>query len=75
LQLYKGKSIPIKEMEKIKCINKWNAIRKSFCNFTGQKYVIPPIYNTKGGSKRLKRKSRKTRKISVNNKGNFNLIK
>jgi len=66
LQLYKGKTIPTKDIEKIKCMNKWNAVRKSFCNFTGQKYVIPPIYDTKGGSKRKSRKkSKKTRKIKT----------
>ena len=66
LQLYKGKTIPIKDIEKIKCMNKWNAIRKSFCNFTGQKYVIPPIYDKKGGSKRkLRQKTRKTKKMNI----------
>jgi len=32
------------QISNIKCIKGWNKVRKSFAEFTGRKYVIPPVY-------------------------------
>ena len=37
-------SLTPEQIEKSKCNNKYNAIRKSYAEFTGKPYVIPPVY-------------------------------
>lgn len=45
MQLIKGKEpLTNQQLRGQKCGNKWNAVRKSFSELTGTKYVIPPVY-------------------------------
>jgi len=46
MELQKGTSISAKQMKKLKCRQKWNAVRKSYSSLTGTQYVIPPAYDT-----------------------------
>jgi len=69
LELHPGTTITPKELEKLNCQSKWNAIRKAYSEFTGKPYVIKPIYNynTKT-AKNIGRKHYKnnTKKYTVN---------
>jgi hypothetical protein len=47
MELQKGTSLTPKEISEAKCRQKWNSVRKAYANFTGKKYVIPPVYNNK----------------------------
>lgn len=44
MELQKGKTLSKEQISNIKCIKGWNNVRKSFADFTGQKYVLPPVY-------------------------------
>jgi hypothetical protein len=44
MELQKGKTLSKEQISNLKCVKGWNKIRKSFSDFTGRKYVIPPIY-------------------------------
>lgn len=45
MELRPGKDpLTSEEMSKLKCSQKWNSVRRSFADLTGQKYVIPPVY-------------------------------
>ena len=44
MELKKGTSLSPEELNNLKCNRKWNSVRKAFANFTGKKYVIPPVY-------------------------------
>ena len=44
MELQKGTTLSKEQMSNIKCIKGWNKVRKSFAEFTGRKYVIPPVY-------------------------------
>jgi hypothetical protein len=69
MELHAGSSLTPEQIKKSKCINKYNAIRKSFSEFTGKPYVIPPVHKeTKKTSKnnpQLKGGRRKTRKNTI----------
>ena len=69
MELQKGTTLSKEEISNIKCVKGWNKVRKSFADFTGKKYVIPPVYekkedkntsnnntkkNTNGGKRRRK---------------------
>jgi hypothetical protein len=45
LELKKGSPLTAEEITQSKCIRKWNTVRKSYSNFTGSKYTIPPVYD------------------------------
>ena len=45
MELQKGKTLTKEQISDIKCIKGWNKVRKSFADFTGRKYVVPPIYD------------------------------
>ena len=47
LELHPGTSITPEEIKDLKCRQKWNSVRKSWSNFTGKPYIIPPVYQTK----------------------------
>ena len=47
LELHPGTSITPEELKDLKCRQKWNSVRKSWSNFTGKPYIIPPVYQTK----------------------------
>jgi hypothetical protein len=44
MELQKGKTLSKEQISNIKCIKGWNNVRKSYADFTGQKYVLPPVY-------------------------------
>ena len=46
MELQKGTSLNEEQLSDAKCRQKWNAVRKAYANFTGKKYVIPPVYDT-----------------------------
>jgi len=44
MELHPGTTMSEEEKKSAKCNNKWNAIRKSYADFVGKPYVIPPLY-------------------------------
>ena len=44
MELYPGTSITPEIKKDLHCRRKWNSVRKAFANFTGQKYVVQPMY-------------------------------
>ena len=44
MELQKGTTLSKEQISNIKCIKGWNKVRKSFADFTGKKYVVPPVY-------------------------------
>ena len=67
MELQKGKSLTKEQIDKLKCVNSWNKVRKSYSEFTGQKYVIPPLYDNLSD-----RYSKDTNKSTPNNNNNAN---
>ena len=45
MELQKGKTLSKEQLSNIKCIKGWNKVRKSYADFTGKKYVLPPVYD------------------------------
>lgn len=45
MELQKGAKLSKEQISDIKCTKAWNKVRKSFADFTGRKYVIPPVYD------------------------------
>jgi hypothetical protein len=72
MELRQGKEpLTPEEMSNLKCSQKWNSVRRSFAELTGQKYVIPPVYenlpverkgNVETKKNNNKKGGRKTRK-------------
>ena len=46
MELHPGTSLTPQQISQSKCSNRYNSIRKSFAEFTGRPYVIPPVYPT-----------------------------
>lgn len=44
MELHPGTTMSEEERKDLKCNTKWNAIRKSYADFVGKPYVIPPLY-------------------------------
>jgi hypothetical protein len=44
MELHPGTSLTPEELKNIKCRQKWNAVKKSYADFRGKSYVIPPVY-------------------------------
>lgn len=44
MELHPGTTMSEEERKSLKCNSKWNAIRKSYADFVGKPYVIPPLY-------------------------------
>ena len=44
MELHPGTTMSEAERKGLKCNSKWNAIRKSYADFVGKPYVIPPLY-------------------------------
>jgi len=64
MELHPGTTMSEEERKDLKCNSKWNAIRKSYADFVGKPYVIPPLY----------KKYNKTLKVSNNPNINKNNI-
>jgi hypothetical protein len=45
MELQKGTTLSKEQISDIKCTKAWNKVRKSYAEFTGKKYVIPPVYD------------------------------
>jgi hypothetical protein len=68
MELHPGTSLTPEQIEKSKCNNKYNAIRKSFAEFTGRPYTIPPVYpasnnKTRKNNQPIRGGKHKTRKV------------
>lgn len=63
MELHKGTEVTKKEQSEMKCNQRWNAVKKSYSDFMGLKYVIKPNYSNspfkKGGAKNITRKLNK----------------
>jgi len=70
MELQKGKTLSKEQISNIKCIKGWNNVRKSFAEFTGQKYVLPPVYENL--SDKYNKKEDNSKKIDPNKKENNN---
>jgi hypothetical protein len=66
MELQKGTTLDEAEAKNAKCRQKWNAVRKAYANFTGKKYIIPPVYDSS---------KNKTQKQSKNTSENMNSTK
>jgi hypothetical protein len=62
MELHPGTTMSEEERKGLKCNSKWNAIRKSYADFVGKPYVIPPLY------KKYNNNNNKTLKITDNKK-------
>ena len=62
LELYPGTKIPDEEKKKLKCMQKWNNIRKAYAEFTGKKYIIQPVYPDEKTKKNKNNKNNTTKK-------------
>lgn len=69
MELQKGTTLDETELKNAKCRQKWNSVRKAYANFTGKKYVIPPVYDTS------KNKTQKQPLKSNENKNKNNITK
>jgi hypothetical protein len=69
MELYPGTTLTPQIKKEVKCRNKWNAVRKSYSEFTGKPYIIRPIYSkTVKNNKTVKTvKTMKNKKTNTNN--------
>jgi hypothetical protein len=45
MELQRGKEpLTGQQMRSLQCNQKWNSVRRAYAEFTGRKYVIPPVY-------------------------------
>ena len=68
LELQKGDTITDEDINKIKCRQKWNNVRKSYAKITNKKYVIPPVYDTEKNKTMKNRKIEKKENKKIENK-------
>ena len=74
MELQKGTSLSKEQLNDAKCRQQWNSVRKSYANFTGKKYVIPPVYDyskNKTQKQPLKTNKNNTSKNNETRKYNF----
>ena len=69
MELQKVTSLNEKQLSDAKCRQKWNAVRKAYANFTGKKYVIPPVYEA-SKNKTQKQSLKTSTNISTNTSTN-----
>jgi hypothetical protein len=63
MELYPGTSIPPEDLSNLRCIQKWNSVRKAYADFTGKPYVITPVYSLL--------KNNKSKNNKINNKNPY----
>jgi hypothetical protein len=57
MELKRGKEpLTSQEIRALKCDQKWNSVRRAYAEFTGKKYVIPPVYDNISQKKTQKQK-------------------
>ena len=66
MELQKGTTLSKEQISNIKCVKGWNKVRKSFADFTGRKYVIPPVYENLSDKYNKKEESNKTEESNKN---------
>ena len=62
MELYPGTLLTPEKIKELKCNSKYNMIRKAYATFTGNPYIIPPVYNKTNKNKDNQNQS-KTKKI------------
>jgi hypothetical protein len=67
MELQKGTSLSPEQLTHAKCNRKWNSVRKAFADFTGRKYVIPPVYTNKTQKQNQKQNVTRNNKEITNN--------
>jgi hypothetical protein len=67
MELQKGTSLSPEQLTHAKCNRKWNSVRKAFADFTGRKYVIPPVYTNKTQKQNQKQNITRNNKQISNN--------
>jgi hypothetical protein len=68
MELHPGTSLTPEELKHVKCRQKWNAVRRSYADFTGKTFVIPPVYQSeKKDVKTIENKGQ-----NLNTKNRFN---
>jgi hypothetical protein len=67
MELQKGTSLSPEQLTHAKCNRKWNSVRKAFADFTGRKYVIPPVYTNKTQKQNQKQNVTRNNKQISNN--------
>jgi hypothetical protein len=75
MELQKGTSLSPEELSNAKCNRKWNSVRKAFADFTGMKYVIPPIYNNKTKKQNQSQNQKQNQKQKQNQGENQNVTR
>ena len=65
MELQKGTTLSKEQISNIKCIKGWNKVRKSFAEFTGRKYVIPPVYENLSNKYSKKEKEKEEDKTTT----------
>lgn len=68
VELKRGTTLSKEELSTIKCRSSWNSIRRSYADLTGQKYVIPPVYEESKKEKPIQSQTKKGGKRSMINK-------
>jgi hypothetical protein len=61
MELYQGTSLTPEKLKELKCNSKYNMVRKAYATFTGNPYIIPPVYNKTNKNNNNQKKS-KTKK-------------
>ena len=61
MELYPGTLLTPNKIKELKCNSKYNMIRKAYATFSGNPYIIPPVYNKTNKNKDNKNQS-KTKK-------------
>ena len=72
MELQKGTNLSEEQMSDAKCRQKWNAVRKAYANFTGKKYVIPPVYDYSKNKTQKQPLKSNTNQNTKNNKSYLN---
>ena len=67
MELQKGTTLSKEQISDIKCTKAWNKVRKSYAEFTGKKYVIPPVYENLSDKYNKKEEPNKKEDKNVNN--------
>ena len=67
MELQKGTTLTKEQISNIKCTKGWNKVRKSFAEFTGRKYVIPPVYENLSDKYNKKEEPNKKEEVNNNN--------
>ena len=70
MELQKGTTLSKEQISNIKCTKGWNKVRKSFAEFTGKKYVIPPVYENLSDKYNKKEEPNKKEENNNNTKKN-----